>query len=184
MFYDAIGQMTNAVVAVLRNHDREAGVGQPAELANEFARGVVVELCRGLVEQEHGGLGGQYRRECNPLPLAARQLVDPPVGEVLRLDAREGGPGGRQNLVGGVAVALEAEGHVAHGLGHHGLCLGVLKQKADALGQLRWFDCSQVQPINRATAAGLAAMERRGQAGQDAQQRRLAAPRLAFLTLA
>ena len=72
----AIRQVADAVVAVLGDHDRQAKVGQAAQLADEFAGRVVIELCRRLVEQQHGWLWYEHGGEGHTLTLACRQLVD------------------------------------------------------------------------------------------------------------
>ena len=173
----AVGQVADAIVAVLGDQDREAAVGEAPQLAHQLAGAVVVELGGRLIEQQDGGLGSEDGGEGDALALTGRQLVDAPTGQVLRLDARERRPRGGQDLLGRAAVALEAEGHVAHWLGHHGLGLGVLEEKAHLLGQLGRRGRSQVEAADSTAASRLATMEGGGQPGQHAQEGRLAAAR-------
>ena len=172
--------MADTVVPMLSDHNRQPAVGQATQLADELAGRVVIELRGRLVEQQHGRFGREHGGQRNALALPARQLVDAPVGEVLRLNACQCGACGREDVLGGQPVALQTEGHVAHGLGHHRLCLGVLEEEADALRQLGRCGLPEVEPADVAAPGGFAAMEGRGQAGEHAQQGRLAAARLAL----
>ena len=176
----AVGQVADTVVPMLGDHNRQPAVSQATQLADQFAGGVVIELRGRLVEQQHGRLGREHGGQRDTLTLAARQLVDAPVGEVFRLNACQRGACGREDVLGGQPVALQAEGHVAYGLGHHGLGLRVLEEEADALRELGRCGLPQVEPADVAAPGGFAAVKGRGQAGQHAQERRLAASGLAL----
>ena len=175
-----IGQVSDAIVAVLGAHDRQAKVGKAAELADELAGGVIVKLRGRLIEQQHCRFWCEDGGESHPLTLTSGQLVDAPANQVVSIDALERGPGRGEDHLGPRSMALEAKSHIAQGLGHHHLCLGVLKQKACALCDLGGLRHAQVDAGDQSFAGSLAAVERGGQTGQYPQQRRLAAARLAF----
>ena len=133
---DKIGQVSDAIVAVLGDHDRQAKVGEAAQLADEFAGGVIVKLRGRLIEQQHCRLWCEYRGEGHALTLARRQLVDAPANQVVGIDALECGPGRGEDRLGRRSMALQAKSHVAQWLGHHHLRLRVLEEEARALCDL------------------------------------------------
>jgi len=175
-----IGQVSDAIVAVLGDHDRQAKVGKAAQLADELAGGVVVKLRGRLIEQQHCRFWCEYRGEGHALALACRQLVDAPADQVISIDALERGPGRGEDRLGRRPVALQAKGDIAQWLGHHHLRFGVLKQKARALCDFGGLSGAQVDAGDQAFASSLTAMKGGREAGQNTQERRFAAARLAF----
>ena len=164
----AIGQMADAVVAVLGDHDRQAKVGQAAQLADEFAGGVIVKLRGRLIEQQHGRFWCEDGGECHALALACRQLVDAAADQVVGVDALERGPGRGEDRLGRRSMALQAKGDIAQRLGHHHLGLRVLKQKARALCDFGGLSGAQVDAGDQAFASSLTAMKGGREAGQHA----------------
>ncbi len=109
---------------------------EPAHQSHELGSGQRIELGRGLVEHEHGGVGGHNGRQVQALALTARQIggraVEPPIEaeEARRLgDTRPG--------KGRIAPkAFQAEGHLAgHPVGNN-LVARILHDEPDAPGLL------------------------------------------------
>ena len=176
----AICQMAGAVVAVLGDHDRQAKVGQAAQLAYELAGGVIVKLRGRLIEQQHCRFWCEDGGESHPLTLTSGQLVDATADQVVGIDALERGPGRGEDRLGRRSMALQAKGDIAQRLGHHYLGLWVLEEKARALCNLGGLRCAEVDAGDQAFTGRLTAMKGGGQTCEYTQERRFAAARLAF----
>lgn len=176
----AVGQVADAIVAVFGDHDRKSEVGEAAQLANKLAGCVVIKLRGRLIEQQHGGLGCEDGGESHPLAFARRQLVDAAADQMVGVDALERGSGRGEDRLGRLPMALEAKSHIAQRLGHHHLRLGVLKEKACALGDLGRLSGAEVDAGDQAFASSLTAMKGGREACEYTQERRLATARLAF----
>ena len=175
-----IGQVSNAIVAVLGDHDRQAKVGEAAQLADELAGGVIVKLRGRLIEQQHCRFWCEDGGESHPLTLTSGQLVDAAADQVVSIDALERGPRRGEDRLGRRPMALQAKSHIAQRLGHHHLRLGVLEEKACALCDLGRLSGAQIDAGDQALAGSLAAMKGGGQTCEHAQERRLTTARLAF----
>ena len=125
-----------------------------------------VERAEGLVEQQHLGLNGQGAGEGHALALAARELRGVALAEVGQADQLEQLVDTGFDLGLGTVADLEPEGHVApHGEVTEGRV--VLEAEPDAAAARRRV--RQILTLNADDAA-----VRRVEAGDDAQQRRLA----------
>ena len=120
---------------LLPHDDRDAQLLVKAtHKSHELGRSQRIELGRGLVEHEHGGVGGHDGPQGPTLALTARQIggraIEPAVEteEARRL-------GHAQPGAGRIAPeALQAEGHLAgHPVGND-LVARVLHDESDALG--------------------------------------------------
>src|SRR5690606_7871066 len=128
---------------------------------------VRVERAERLVEQQDAGLGREGARERHPLPLAARELRGEAVAELGEVHELEQLVDPRADLVAGALADLEPERDVAP----HGQVLErgvVLEHEPDApslRGEVRRLGAVDVH----------AALVRRFEAGDDAQEGGLAA---------
>ena len=171
---EVVGVPRGQVEVVQHHHDGGAAAGvEVGEQVEHLDLVGEVEVRRGLVEQQQVGALGEGHRDPDPLPLAAGQLVDDPVGQV-------GGVGQRQRLGHGVLVggAPAPEGalvgvpaaadQVDHGdaLGGDRDCGSSPRVRATCLVGQRWMASPS---SSTAPDVGLE------QPGHPAQQRRLAA---------
>src|SRR6185369_7673871 len=66
-----------------------------------------VERAERLVEEEYRGLGGEGAREGDALPLAARKLTRPAVGEFVRVETNKGQ--GASRTLQSIRLAAQSE---------------------------------------------------------------------------
>ena len=140
----------------------------------ERVGGLGVELRRRLVEQQQLRLERKRGRERHALQLAPGELTGRAVGEVRRTDRSERLLDARPDLRRLDADVLEAEGDLVRDIVHHDLVLGILEDGRDYTGELRGPRLARVEPGNDDAPVETATVEVRHEAGERAQQRRLA----------
>ena len=123
---------------MLADHDGRAALArEAADELEQRHRTVGVELGRGLVQQEQQrGLQRERRREADALQLAARELRDLAVGEVLGADGCESRTRAPLDLGGRRARVLDAERDLGQDAAEHDLVLGILEERRDRSGEL------------------------------------------------
>jgi hypothetical protein len=133
-----------------------------------------VELRGRLVEKQELGLERDRGREAHALQLAARELGDAAVGE-----SRDAG-GGERRLDGGRdrgrrrADVLEPERDLGGDPPEHDLLLRILEDRRDRARELRRAGAARVAARDLDPALEAAAVEPRHEAGEGADERRLA----------
>ena len=163
----AVGHLHGLLLVVGHQHrgDGQGGV-QVAQPQAELGAHLGVERAEGLVEQQHLGLNGQRPGQGHALALAARELRRVALAEVGQAHQLEQLVDAGLDLGLGAVADLEPEGHVAP----HGEVAErrvVLEAEPDAAAARRRV--GQVLALNADDAA-----VGRVEAGDDAQQRRLA----------
>ena len=129
---DAAVDEVDLVVALLGDgrvvggdqHDR-AAVGLHPQLPDHHVAVGLVELAGRLVGEQHGGLDDEGAGHGDALELAAGELGDQPVGELVDADPGEGLHGLLGRLDGGHAPAAQGDGDVLGGgeRGHQAVAL-------------------------------------------------------------
>jgi hypothetical protein len=156
---------------VLRHDHRRAG--RPREV--DRSRGAVgVELGSRLVEQQQPRLEDEHRGQADALELAARELGHAPIRQVARTDRLERRPGSPCDLRRRGSDVLEPEGNLRLDPREDDLILWILEERCHRPGKLRRPGPPRVVSCDLDLARELAAVEVRHQAGQRAEQRRLA----------
>jgi hypothetical protein len=166
--------------AVLCQHDRHAAVPvQAHQQAEQLLRRDRVELARRLVQQQQARAGRQHRGDRDALRLAAGERLGLAPGEVR--DARQ-----HQRLLrpqrdlGRVrGEVLQPERGLAIDPAEHDLGLRILEHEPGAAGDLAGAGHPRVESRGHHLAGELAPVEVGDQPERRAQQRRLAAARVA-----
>ena len=141
-----------------------------ARVLEQRLGGVAVELRRRLVEEQQLGLERESRREADALQLAARELGDGALGEVLGADRGERRARARHDLVRRRAEVLEPERHLGEHARQHDLVLGLLEHGRHGPGEVRGPRRSRVAPADDDASGETAAVEVRHEPGERAQQ--------------
>ena len=96
----AVGEARGQVEVVEDGEDGEAASrSQPLEQLDQRELMRDVEMGRRLVEEEEARLLGESEGDEDALPLPARQLVHPAIGELLHVRVNQG-PGDRRLVIG------------------------------------------------------------------------------------
>ena len=171
---DAVAALERGRRPLLGDEHRGAALArEPLDEVEERLRAAGVELRGGLVEQQQLRLERERRGEADPLQLAARELGDVPLGEVLRADRSERGVGARQDLLARRAEVLEPEGDLGLDARHHHLVLGVLEDGRHRPGQVGRVRAPGVVPADDDASRKAAAVEVRHQPGEGPHEGRL-----------
>ncbi len=173
---DAIGSRQRARRPLLGD---EHGARQARDQLEERVGSRGVELRRRLVEQEQLRPQREGRGERHALKLARGQLRDRALRQVLGADLRERLLDARPDLGRVDPGVLEPERDLVRDPAHHDLVLDVLEDGRDDPGKLGRTRLARVDPADDHTTAEDAAVEVRHQAGEGAEQRRLARARSA-----
>ena len=171
---DAVGERERQLGPLLGDDDRAA---VRARVLEERLGGVAVELRRRLVEQQQLRLERERRREADALQLAARELRDGTLREVLGTDRGKRRERARHDLRRRRAEVLEPERHLGEHARQHDLVLGLLEQRRDRAGELGRARRARVAAADDDAPGETAAVEVRHEPGERAQQRRLARAR-------
>ena len=145
-----------------------------ARVLEQRLGGVAVELGQRLVEKQQLGLERERGREADALELAARELADVPLGEVLAADRGQCRARSRHDLAGCRAEVLETEADLGEHAGEHDLVLGLLEERRNGPDELRGRRRARVAAADLDPARETAAVEVRHEPRQRAQKRRLA----------
>ena len=169
---DAVGEQHRFVDVVGHHHDRALGAGDDLQqLVLQVRAGQRVEGAEGLVHQQHLGLHRQRPGDADALLHAARDLVRPLGGGVAHVDELERGQRARLQLL------------LRIGLCEHPLDRDVDVLEAREPGQQRVvLEHDAALGARRSDLAVVAqedAARRQRQAGDEVQERRLAAARVA-----
>ena len=137
---------------------------------------VRIELGRGLVEQQQLWTKGDRGRQTDTLQLAAGQLGDGTVDQMLRADDGKGLVCAADDLFRARADVLEPEGDFAKHARQHDLLLRILKDARDGPGELGRAHDSRVAAVDLDASFEAPAVKVRDEAGECSEQRRLARP--------
>ena len=158
--------------ALLADHDGRAALAcEPPHEFEQRARAALVELGRGLVEEEQSGLERERRREAHALQLAAGELRDVAAGEVGGADGLECRPRARLDLDGRRPGILDAERDFGEHAAEHDLVLRILKQRRHRPRELGGSRPPRVVAAHLDRACELPAVKVRHEPGQRADER-------------
>ena len=149
---------------------------QPGQRREELARAQRVEVGSRLVEHYHGGPHRQYRGEGQALLLAARKPVYAPRAHPAQASLGQRGVNACVHLGAGHAQIFEAEGDFVLDRQHAKLGFGVLKDDADARGDLAGGHCARVPPVEAYLAGHFDGEAVRDQTVERQRQRAFARP--------
>ncbi len=149
--------------------------GRLLEQVEERLGGLRVELRRRLVEQQQPRPEGERRGETHALQLAGGELGHGALGEVLGSDRGERFLDAAPDLGRRQAGVLEPEGDLVRDPAHHRLVLGILEDGGDEPDQRGRRRLAGIEAPDRHAPGEDTAVEVRHEAGERAQERRLAA---------
>ena len=144
--------------------------------ARKSAGGIGVELRGRLVEEQQRRLERERRGEADALQLPAGELDRLPAPEVERVDGVEGALDPRPDLRRRDAEVLEPERDLVRRDRHHDLVLRILEDRRHRPGELGRPGAARVEAGDHDPAREAAAVEVRHEAGERAEQGRLARP--------
>ena len=168
---DARRELQRPSDAVLGEHHRRA---EPVDGSQEEARGLRIELGRGLVEQEQARLERERRREADPLELSAGELDSLPPPQVERVHGLQRPLDSRPDLGRRGAEVLQSERDLVRGDRHHDLVLRILEDRRSRARKLCGARVTRVEARDDHAPRKAAAVEMRDEPGERPQQRRLA----------
>src|SRR6266545_1661818 len=170
---DPAGERERQLRALLGDNDRTALCARVLE--QRLGR-IAVELGRRFVEEQQLWLERERRRKADSLQLAAGQLGDRSLGEMLGADHRERRERARHDLRRRRPEVLQPERHLGQRAGQHDLVLRLLEERRDRARELGRSRRPRVAPADDDPTCEAAAVKVRHETRERAQQRRLARP--------
>ena len=171
--HNPVRVLEDAPRTLLGDDHRDA---EGAHELEERVRRLGIELRRGLVQQQQLRLERKRRCETDPLELAAGKVRHVAVDETIGADSSQGMVRSGQDLVRSSADALEAECDLARNPAQHDLLFGILEDARDGPRELRRSHRSRVATGDLDPSFVASAVEMGHEAGERAQQGRLARP--------